>query len=289
MSKHNKIDTDSPFGTWRRHGLARLVWTFCEARVFSAPTRRWLRKRFARRFAGPFDVKFAGINWRLYPEENYCDRVIFARRNLPERAEHEILDAHLQPGMTFVDIGANIGSYSLYVSKLTGHSAQILALEPHPGTFLKLRYNLDANGAANVIALNIGSGSERTKMQLWSDGGSNIGHTSMLKAGTSNPKISVEVPVVPLAEILAEHQVERVDLLKIDIEGFEDRVLAPFFRQAAPTLWPHRLLIETAHRDLWREDVVGWMMDEGYRLLFQTEENLLLERHLHEKAGESDE
>ncbi len=237
-----------------------------------------LRKKFARKLKGPFDVEFAGIRWRLYPEENYCDRVIFAHGKMPEAEEHAALDKVIVQGMTFVDIGGNIGSYSLYVAEKSGHTARILALEPHPRTFEKLQFNLHINNIAGARVLPLASGPERTTMQLWSDGGSNIGHTSILKEGTSNPKVSVEVEVVPLVEILAGEGMDRIDLLKIDIEGFEDQVLMPFFQNADIGLWPRHVLIETAHRKIWHDDIVDWMAKAGYKTIFATAENLLLER-----------
>ncbi len=271
------VDMEKPFGTYDQHGLKRLIWAICDAPVFSAPLRRWLRKHIARKLKGPFDVTFAGIKWRLYPEENYCDRVIFARKRMPEKAEHEKLAAHITPEMTFIDIGANIGSYSLYVAQKSANTARIIALEPHPRTFQKLQYNLEINDVHNAVALQLASGPERTSMQLWSDGGSNIGHTSILQEGTSNAKIAVNVNVVPLVEILGEQNFEKIDLLKIDIEGFEDQVLMPFFNKAAIELWPRLVLIETAHHSIWQTDVVGWMKNAGYTIAFETTENLLLE------------
>ncbi len=278
MSKKNRmtLDTQTPFGTHGAHRLKRLVWTICDAPVFSPRLRRKLRKAFARKLKGPFDLRFAGINWRLYPEENYCDRVIFARNKLPEQTEHEALADIIKPDMVFVDIGANVGSYSLYVAQKSANSAMIIALEPHPHTFQKLGYNLAANRIDNATTLQLASGPRREKMQLWSDGGSNIGHTSVLKQGTSNPKIFVEVNVVPLAEIIADTGIDHIDLLKIDIEGFEDQVLSPYFDCTGKDLWPKYVLIETAHRKLWKNDVVGRMKDEGYETVFQTDENVLL-------------
>ena len=54
--------------------------------------------------------------------------------------------------------------------------------------------------------VNCGVGPKKTEMELWSDGGSNIGHTSMLKAGTSHAKVSVKVPVYPLSDLLNEQR-----------------------------------------------------------------------------------
>ncbi len=137
---------------------------------------------------------------------------------------------------------------------------------------------MSANDVSTADVLQLAGGAERGTLQLWSDGGSNIGHTSLLKAGTSNPKISVDVDVVPLVDILDEQGVAKVDLLKIDVEGFEDQVLKPFFDQASEPLWPKAVLIETAHQHIWQTDVIAQMLKLDYSTRFETDENLLLQR-----------
>ena len=273
------IDNQSPFGNRRASFFERLTWQACDWHVFPQHWRQKLRKRFARKIVGPFDVELMGMNFRLYPAENYCDRVIFGRKDLPERVEHEALLPLLNPGMVFVDIGANVGSYSAFVGKNAGGDVTLFALEPHPRTYQKLLFNLQANGLPTNHVLNCGAGPVRSELELWSDGGSNIGHTSMLKEGTANPKVSVKVPVVPFYDLLNEQGISHIDLLKIDIEGFEDRALAPFFDVAAEALLPNHILIEVAHQILWERDLLAMIKDRDYTEIFRTPENILLSRN----------
>lgn len=278
MTAEAELDTSSPFGTYKANRLERLIWA---ASDWAALPRRWrqkLRKRFARPVKGPFDITCEEMRFRLYPAENYCDRVLFARNALPERAEHEALKDLIAPGLVFVDIGANIGSYSIYVGRKAAADATLLALEPHPRTCEKLRYNLRANDLSTDNVINCAIGPERAEMTLWSDGGSNIGHTSLLREGTANAKIGVPVRVAPLAEVLQERTIERIDILKIDVEGFEDRALAPFLDDAEESLLPHHILIETVHRHLWQRDLMEMLSERGYRERFATKENRLLSR-----------
>ncbi|MEM9732093.1 MAG: FkbM family methyltransferase [Pseudomonadota bacterium] len=270
------LDTHSPFGTHRPGFFQRFVWGVSDHPRLSQSVRQKLRKRFARPVAGPFDITHEGMNFRLYPAENYCDRVLFGRDDLPERAEHEALAPLITGDTCFVDIGANVGSYSLFVGSRAGPGAKLVALEPHPRTHAKLVFNFQANGLSTAHVLNCGAGPERTQMDLWSDGGSNIGHTSMLKEVTANPKTRVSVPVVPLMDLLTEHEINRIDLLKMDIEGFEDRALMPFLDAAPETLLPQHILIEVAHAHLWEADLMGRLEALGYVETFRTAENRLL-------------
>ncbi len=278
MAANAALDTNSKFGTRRANYFQRLIWQFSDWRVLPQVWRQKLRKRFARKIVGPFDTEYDGMKFRLYPAENYCDRILFGRNDLPERVEHEALLPLIKPGIVFVDIGANVGSYCAYVGKHTKGNVTIFALEPHPRTYQKLVFNMQANDLPTKHLLNCGAGPVRAELELWSDGGSNIGHTSMLKAGTANPKVSVKVPVVPLLELLAEHKIDHIDILKIDIEGFEDRALASFFDGADDGLLPKHILIEIAHQHLWEQDLMAMMTERGYQEAFRTNENRLLSR-----------
>jgi FkbM family methyltransferase len=94
-------------------------------------------------------------------------------------------------------------------------------------------------------------------------------HVDRLKAFT-------EVPVRPLLDVLAENDVTEIDLLKIDVEGFEDRALMPFFRKADRGLWPRALLIEHINASLWAEDVLGFMITNGYSIEGKNTSNTML-------------
>jgi len=273
-----EVDVISPFGTYVPALKERLIWKWTDFSLLPQKVRQRLRKRFARPVVGPFDVQHAGMNFRLYPAENYCDRVLFGRSILPEKAEHDALLPLLKPGMVFVDIGANVGSYSIFVGSHLKGDATLFALEPHPRTYQKLVFNLQANGLPTTNVLNCGAGTKVESRELWSDGGSNIGHTSMLKEGTANAKVSVDVKVFPLVDLLKEQGVESIDILKIDIEGFEDRALAPFFDKAPESILPKNILLETAHQHLWERNLLEMFEARGYVKTFSTTENILLSK-----------
>ncbi|MEP0942666.1 MAG: FkbM family methyltransferase [Rhizobiaceae bacterium] len=271
-----ELDLATPIGALRAGFWQKFIWQVCDWRPLPQKWRQKLRKRYARKVVGPFDITHDGMKFRLYPAENYCDRVLFGRDDLPERPEHEALRSVLEPGCVFVDIGANVGTYSIYVSQMLKGDCTILAMEPHPRTYQKLVFNLQANDIATDMALNVGIGPTRGSIDLWSDGGSNVGHTSMVKQGTANPKIRHKVSIVPLVELLAEHDLSKIDVLKIDIEGFEDQALAPFFDTADQSLWPKHILIEIAHQGLWQRDLMAMLDKRGYGEVFRTKENRLL-------------
>jgi hypothetical protein len=87
----------------------------------------------------------------------------------------------------------------------------------------------------------------------------------------------VSVPCRTLESVLNEAGFDRVDALKIDIEGAEDTVLVPFFATAPARLWPSLILLEMSG-DRWKSDCVALCVDHGYRITHRTRLNVILER-----------
>lgn len=275
-TQKTELDITSPFGN-RKPGLrALLTWKLATASWLPKKLRKSVRKTHGYRLPGPFDIDVDGLKFRVYPAENYCDRFMLGRSALPEPAERVLVRKLVSSSMVFVDIGANVGTYSLEIARLAGPEATVLAFEPHPRTFAKLRFNCAANDAAAIRLFNKGVGPQEGTMELWSDGGGNIGHASLLPEGAGKAVAHETVEVVVLSALLATERISHIDLLKIDIEGFEDQALLPMFERAPKRLWPKAILLETVHRNLWRTDCLERLTELGYRIDEETAENVLL-------------
>jgi hypothetical protein len=81
----------------------------------------------------------------------------------------------------------------------------------------------------------------------------------------------------PLTTILDEAGVKKIDVLKIDVEGFEDRVLLPFLRHAERSLWPRVILLETNCRPYWSEDCLTELANRSYKVTGRTNDNMVFE------------
>jgi FkbM family methyltransferase len=88
----------------------------------------------------------------------------------------------------------------------------------------------------------------------------------------------IVVPAKTLAGFAAEEGLSRIDALKIDVEGAEDIILSPFFRDAPENLWPRMLIVESA-RERWQLDLMGLLETKGYRIVAETRLNFVLERN----------
>jgi FkbM family methyltransferase len=231
---------------------------------------------------GGLDVVRFGWRLRLHPRRNGCEKnMLFTPQmyEVPERAElFAEIDKAKAAGraFVFVDIGANVGLFSFLVASRTGGAARILAIEPEPENLRRLRFNAAANPGVpiRVIPLAFGEADGRVVIDpnLRDRGGT---RTRPATPGDSSAAIVVECR--PLLPVLIEEQITSIDALKIDVEGAEDRILVPFFRDAGPSLWPSLIVIEDA-RNTWRSDLFSMLAACGYSVVSRSKLNVMLRR-----------
>lgn len=136
---------------------------------------------------------------------------------LHEAAEMGFILHLLRPDELFLDVGANIGSYSLMAAG--GVGARVISIEPIPTTFSNLRRNVVLNGLDSRIELHcVGLSSERSELRFSSDRDT-VNHV-MAEAEVGN---GIRVPVITMDELLAGRVPTAI---KIDVEGHEFSVLS---------------------------------------------------------------
>ncbi|HEY9170795.1 MAG TPA: FkbM family methyltransferase, partial [Verrucomicrobiae bacterium] len=220
----------------------------------------------------PADILTHGLKLRLHAHDNTTESKLLLGSRARDREELDFLLGHLPEGGCFLDVGANIGFYSLIAA--SRRHARVLAIEPLPAAFERLQFNVRANGLEHRIAtLNAALGPERKRVAITVADG-DLGSSSIVKTGLGGR--TIEVPMVPLADALAEHGFTNVDAMKIDVEGMEDSVLCPFFQSAPQSLWPRCVVIEDVHHGNWKEDVIALMCREGYHAAGRTGSNAML-------------
>ena len=234
--------------------------------------RKQILRAWRRRHGPLADVTYKGVRYRLDTRDNLTDRKILASSRRPDHAEIRVLAKHTRGG-AFIDVGANIGYYSLSLCEMG--AARAVAIEPHPQALARLRYNVRINGMQHRISVVSEAAGRKGSLDLrWN---SDLGGASVLRnahAGGSQ----VQVRSRTLVEILRENSVTQTGGLKIDIEGFEDRALIPFFRSAPMELWPKCVVIEHIHAERWQNDPIALMTGKGYRRLFRTRNNTALHK-----------
>lgn len=268
-----------PFGAYSPRGWLRYIRRHA---MVSAGTRgsknalSTLLRRHADVFGGVYDLEYRGHALRVFPGENACDNWIFRSGLHPEEVDFEALNRFHGQDCVFVDIGANVGLYTLHMAGLLGDGARIVSIEPHPDTFRKLSFNIDANRVANVSRLERAVGSAPGTAPLFIRRGQNAGQNT-LRTQTGRAR-SVDVRVDRLSDLLSEAGVMRPDILKIDVEGVEDTALIPYLEATATEQWPDYFIIEIAQRPLWTRDCVDEICAKGYEVAFASPLNLHLIR-----------
>ncbi len=147
----------------------------------------------------------------------------------------KLLPGFVQQGDTVLDIGANIGYYTLLLSQLVGANGVVVAIEPHPENFHLLELNLRLNRVTNVKVIPVAVSDEVGTAEMFVAEGSNW-HS--LHPTERTGQKTILVPTVIIDTIV--HQLERsIDLIRMDIEGWEIKALQSAegtLRRDRPTL-----------------------------------------------------
>jgi len=171
--------------------------------------------------AAPFDLTFKG------PAADCITRHIFRLgAHEPLLTRYLVEHIRLGPRDVALDIGANLGWYSVLLDRLSSPGARILAFEPDPESFRLLNVNLQLNSVSSVTSLNIALGEIPGSAELRRYNSNNNGCHTLFAGGNSEGGV-VSVPVDTAARIWeAEHLGERpLKFMKIDVEGYEYFVL----------------------------------------------------------------
>lgn len=198
------------------------------------------------------------VRIRLY-KDSYLSKLIF---NGFEVEELDFLRVVLKDGDIFIDIGANIGLFSLSASVIVGVNGRVISYEPTPNTFSRLLENVELNSFSNVDAKNIGLSETCGNLVLnISDTGFDAWNSFTI---TDNSKFqaSVSVPVSTLDEELKCVDKSKVKMIKIDVEGWEKFVIKGginFFKDYCPIL-----MIEFTESNAF---AAGYFIQEVYDIL----------------------
>jgi len=271
----NNDPSPAPFGAFAPTSAQAAIITLAQrTKLKRGAFRPWLSRIVKLLRAGPLDVAYQGASFRFYHQASATERGALFNPDY-NREELDFLRGHVPAGGSFVDVGANVGTYALPLARHVGASGQVIAIEPHPVTHARLAFNRSASGLQQVTLVAAAAGDCDGELMIETDG-DNLGasHVVTGKATAS----AIKVPSRRLQGILSEAGLARIDALKIDVEGFEDRVLIGFFATAPQTLWPRAVVIEHLSRAEWRADCIADMLQRGYSQLGQTRSNTFLLR-----------
>jgi FkbM family methyltransferase len=224
--------------------------------------------------AGPLDVAYQGASFRFYHQASATERGALLNPDY-NIEELEFLRRHTPEGGVFVDVGANVGTYAMPMARHAGENGTVIAIEPHPVTHARLAFNNAASRFTQAKLVAAAAGASDGELMIETDG-DNLGASHIVTGEVSAR--AIKVPSLRLQRILEEAGVSHVDALKIDIEGYEDRALMPFFKEAPQAMWPRAVVIEHLSKNEWLADCIADMVARGYAEESRTRSNTLLSR-----------
>ena len=168
------------------------------------------------------NLNFKNINFDLLidPSNGLVDTSIYAKR----KYEHHILTemyAYIKIGNVALDIGANIGHHSIFMAKIVGGGGEIYAFEPIPKIYNQLEKSVTKNNLNNVIINKYALGEIDKEVEI-NINNNNVGGSSIVNRNASDTTTNVKIQVKTLDSL----NLQKVDFIKLDVEGYEWNVIA---------------------------------------------------------------
>ena len=161
----------------------------------------------------------------------------------------------LRPGDSFLDVGANIGYFSVLAGERVGHSGSVVAVEPSPTVFPLLEETIRLNGAeATIRCINAAAGRDVGSMEIFSGPSHNIGLTTTV--AERGFELEGVIPALPLDAMLRPEETRVLRMIKIDVEGREPDVLRGMEGLIRSSREDLEVLIELSP-DWWTDPALG--------------------------------
>jgi len=159
----------------------------------------------------------------------------------------------MKPGMTFIDIGANVGLYTIIAAHLVKETGSVIAFEPQTELIKLINENIELNKLNNITLISCALGEENGEAELFQVSSTNDGQAT-LRINRDEQTFGgvIKVPIHTLSSILIELKVENVDGIKIDTEGAELYVLNGFLPWLDSHTPPYFIFFECIEEHLLR-------------------------------------
>ncbi len=223
-------------------------------------------------------TKIDGVPFYVYFDYMSDVKMAFGSYN---KKEINYIKRQMISNSTFVDIGSNMGFYTMNVAAIfpMTNFFKILSIEANPAMIERQKDNIELldktrKGIKDKIILENYALSD-IKGHLKLDLNQGYGSASLTENQTEN---SISVKSSTLMDILLKNKISSITCLKIDIEGHEDRVLVPFFKAAQKSLYPVNIVMEYTSQKEWKREpnLVEFLNQIGYETKFKTRGNICL-------------
>ena len=270
FASEHLVDDRSKIGTYALSRLHSMLLFACRHTPLGRGRGKWIARDFILRNHGEIvDSTLYGSPARFYLRGNLCEWKAFVKPKSYDPLERKLVKRAMEKhDAVFIDIGANIGMYSISAAKDARLDARIIAFEPHPITFRRLQFNVKKLPLPLIQLYQVALGDRDGLTQLSTN---DLSFSSVLNAGDGEG-----VPMRRLLTCLSELDVNHIDVLKIDVEGFEDYVLGDFLDNAPSNLIPKTVIIEDLARQNWKRDCIEMFEKRGMKIIGRKNNNTFL-------------
>ncbi len=200
---------------------------------------------------------------KVYFGRNDNYEINFVKKNSPNKS-------------VFIDIGSNMGLYTLNVANLINKKREIkiIAIDAHPVNNIRLKENLKLlktkipNIFSYVKVKNCAVGDRNTNLNLDFSNG-------LANGFISKNKKNISVKCKTLINIINNEKIKYITNLKIDIEGFEEKVLFTFLKKCKKTLIPKNIILEHSMNKELKIDLIKFLLKFGYKEIFKNKSNII--------------
>jgi len=147
-----------------------------------------------------------------------------------DNVDHDVISESFEAGIrkyfkgvqkgVFVDVGSNIGKYTVMIGNQLNGKGKVISIEPHPQNFEVLQKNIELNNCKNVTSLNIACWNKKNELKLY-----NHEDQPLLASAVKKSRKYITVKADTLDSILKNLKIGDIDMVKIDVEGAESEVL----------------------------------------------------------------
>lgn len=217
--------------------------------------------------------KVTGSVMELRPYE-FLDSALLFYPHIYDTKEIDFVSSLVKMDWTIVDVGAHVGFYSLtFSNKLT--NGRVISIEADPGNAGRFKKNLALN--PDITNIELVERGVSDKNEILSLGISTTGNTSG-NSFLSTSSTRVEIQCQPLLDIVLNQNCQKINFLKIDIEGFEFRVFKQFFSSAPKSIFPEWILVEDNPTITQEGNTIDLLKENGYLLFKDFGLNKLMKR-----------
>ncbi len=166
------------------------------------------------------DYENESFHIKVDPRNGTVDNIILFE-GVFDRDHLTLIKQKLKEGETFLDIGANIGQYSLFSSKVVGENGRVFAFEPVKDIYDQFNESIKKNNIKNIFLYNKACGEKQDILYINKFQG-HAGGSSFISSENSKNVKKEEVEIIVLDDFLGD---KKIDFIKIDVEGYEYEVL----------------------------------------------------------------